>query len=117
MPKAPVVKKNHIQGTKRYKWRRCPYYTNDASDRIPAAERADHPQTEGKMRMATRAGYGGGVGWVCDDDNCPYYKGLATTAIDITTTRVEIDQDTGEYTMIKDTIPQLLCSGTRFWEN
>lgn len=115
MNRAPILTRR-IQGTKRYCWRICPYASNDTSGRIPNGERAVHPVTSGAMSMDIRDGHDG-VGWRCDDDNCPYFKGLATTAVTVTTQECSINYSTGEYTYTPKVIELPVgCSGTRFWE-
>ena len=114
MSKAPILKRD-VKGTKRYGWRICPYSSNDSSARVPASERAYHPITKGKMKMSIRSGHDG-VGWVCEDPNCPYYLGTATTEILIPYTTVEIDRSTGEYTVTPRASRNPICPGTFFWE-
>lgn len=114
MAKAPLLNRR-IQGTKRYRWRLCPYYTEDASNRIPLTERRPHPTTSGHMKMSVRSGHDG-VGWVCEDPNCSYFLGTATTTVKIPYSRVEINRETGEYTVNHEFHEQPICSGTFFWE-
>jgi hypothetical protein len=114
MSKAPVLRRR-VQGTVRYTWRCCPYATNDSSNRIPEAERANHPVTEGRMKLSIRAGHDA-VGWVCEDPNCPYYLGTAITPIQIPYSRIEVNRETGEYKVHHEYIEQVMCPGTFFWE-
>jgi len=114
MSKAPVLRRN-IQGIKRYSWRICPFATNDASNRIPITERTVHTTTSGRMKLSIRAGHEG-VGWVCEDPACSYYLGTATTEVKIPYSRVEVNRETGEYTINHEYYSQPICSGIYFWE-
>ena len=115
MSKAPVLRRR-IQGRKRYKWRICPYADCDDTNRIPVGERAPHPTTSGAMTLDIRDGHDA-MGWRCDDDNCPYYKGNATTAIWVQTMTTAVNRTTGEYTFTPGQVEmEVGCSGTRFWE-
>lgn len=112
MTKAPVLNRR-VQGRKRYCWRICPYSINDASNRIPSSERSEHTVTSGKMTMDIRGGHRR-AGWVCEDPNCSYFLGSATTAIEIYENKVTISG--GDYRIEKITHFSPLCSGIQFWE-
>jgi hypothetical protein len=69
------------------------------------------------MALDIRDGHDG-VGFICLDDNCPYYNGTATTAIWVQTAmKVQINKTTGEYTFTAGQEEmEIGCSGIRFWE-
>lgn len=51
-----------------YRYKLCKYSTQSTiSGSYP---KTDHTQTKGRMRFYQR---GGQSGWICFDDNCPYY--------------------------------------------
>jgi len=114
MTKAPILGRD-VKSTKRYSWRRCPYSTQDLTNRIPAGEKTDHSVTNGKMKLSIRNGHDG-VGWVCEDPNCPYYLGTATTSIKIAFSKTQVNRETGEYTIVHDYYENPICSGSYFWE-
>ena len=114
MTKAPVLNRK-VWGTKRYSYRICPYCDCDITGRIPDGERTPHPTTSGYMALDIRDGHDG-AGWRCDDPNCPYFKGTATTSIWVQTMSVSVNGQTGEYTFTPDKEEMPLCSGIPFWE-
>lgn len=63
-------------------WKYCPYstqitnYNQDA--RVPSGQKVHHGETSGRLHSYS---LGGGMGWVCADNDCPYYTGVATTAV------------------------------------
>ena len=46
----------------------CPYANENPISNNPM--KADHPETAGRMRTYSK---GRALGWICWDDNCPYY--------------------------------------------
>jgi hypothetical protein len=64
-------------------WRYCPYSTQitdyNQDDTIPANEKIYHQETNGRMHTYS---LGGPLGWVCASNDCPFYTGTASTAID-----------------------------------
>lgn len=112
--KAPVLRKTS-RGQKTYCWRYCPYSLEDPSNRLPAPQRSLHTTTSGHMALDVRAGHDG-VGWVCLDDNCTHYTGVATSGIPIQARVMNLEPTTGEYSVEIIPVPQGVCSGTRFWE-
>ena len=113
--KAPVLNRR-VQGKVRYKWRTCPYSDCDQSGRIPDGERVPHPVTSGFMALDIRKGYDG-LGWRCDDPNCSYFLGTATTPISIPQRKTVINYTTGEYTVTTEFFETPMCSGVKFWES
>ena len=75
----PIVSGSKNRG---HKWKYCPYstqittYNQDA--RVPLVEKTYHQETNGKMYTYS---IGGPAGWVCPDNGCSYYLGIATTAV------------------------------------
>ena len=65
-------------------WKYCPYSTQitayNQDSRVPEGEKVYHGETEGKMFMYSIGSPG--PGWVCVDNDCPYYTGVASTAVD-----------------------------------
>lgn len=115
MSKAPYINRR-IQGTKRYKHKVCPYSLCDQTERIPLTEKAEHTVTSGAMSLDIRGGHGR-AGWRCDDPNCPYFLGTATTPVIIKQRVTKVDQTTGKYTVeIVDHEVPIGCSGIKFWE-
>jgi hypothetical protein len=109
--KAPNLRRK-AWGRKRYCWRRCPYSTNDVSERIPEGERTDHTTTSGYMTLDSR---GSRWGWVCEDPNCSYFLGTASTAIEIPVNKTTISG--GQHYIITQEMHEVpLCSGVQFWE-
>jgi hypothetical protein len=71
-----------------YIWKYCPYSTNHKNkyydngwagntnnpaitqETFPSVVTDDHPDTDGTMNMKTN---GGSPGWICLDDNCPFF--------------------------------------------
>ncbi len=51
-----------------YRYKLCKYSTQSTVS--GSHSKADHSQTLGRMRFFQR---GGKSGWMCFDDNCPYY--------------------------------------------
>lgn len=51
-----------------YRYKLCKYSTQSTIS--GSYEKADHTQTLGRMRFYQK---GGNSGWICMDDNCPYY--------------------------------------------
>lgn len=114
MSRAPYLKRR-VQGKKTYAYRACPYSTEDATNRIPADEKTIHTTTSGRMSLEIRNGHEG-LGFVCMDDNCPFYTGTAVTEVYMSISKTTIDQATGEYLIDVTTTPIPICSGQRFWE-
>lgn len=112
--KAPILHRIP-KGQVKYCFRKCPYSTEDYTNRIPSNERTLHPVTSGNMSLKIKDGHDR-AGFICLDPNCSYYLGTATTEL---TTLIEIpivDRITGEYTISGTIIPIPLCSGTHFFE-
>jgi len=65
-------------------WKYCPYSTQitdyNQDSRVPEVEKVFHSETGGKMFMYSLGSPG--PGWVCVDNDCPYYTGSAVTAVD-----------------------------------
>jgi hypothetical protein len=63
-------------------WRYCPYsteitgYNQDMT--VPPGEKVSHTETNGMMHVY---GLGGVIGWVCADNDCPFYVGSAITTV------------------------------------
>lgn len=114
MAQAPLLNRR-IQSIKRYLWRCCPYAINDGTNRVPLGERTEHTLTSGAMAMEIRGGHDD-IGFVCQDPNCSFFKGTATTQVMIETRSQQVNQVTGEYTIIVGQEPIPVCSGTYFWE-
>lgn len=51
-----------------YRYKLCKYSTQNVES--TESGKTDHSQTKGRMRFFQR---GGKSGWMCFDDNCPYY--------------------------------------------
>jgi hypothetical protein len=111
--RAPVLRKT-ARGQKTYCWRLCPYSLEDIHNRLPNGERSAHTTTSGKMALDIRDGHDG-IGWVCLDDACSFYTGVATSGIPIEA-RVLTLTVSGEYGVDIVQVPTEVCSGTRFWE-
>lgn len=114
MSKAPLIRRIPF-GKKLQRYKVCPYSTTDVGSRIPTTEKDVHPTTSGYMTLDVRAGHDG-AGWVCMDNNCPYFRGTAVTSLPISTRKTSINYITGEYTISEESIPTGVCSGTRYWE-
>jgi hypothetical protein len=57
------------------------------------------------------------LGWRCDDPNCSYFLGTATTPIIIGARKMTINRTTGKYdVVIEDYEVPIGCSGIKFWE-
>lgn len=112
---APYINRR-IQKTKRYKHRICPYSTCDQTNRIPANEKTNHIITSGYMALDIRGGHDR-LGYRCDDPNCSYYLGTASTPIIIGVRKMTLDRVTGKYDVIIENqeVP-IGCSGIKFWE-
>ena len=111
--KAPIVKKrpNRAAG---YSWRPCPYSPCDFSGRIPDNQKEIHPTTSGYMRLHIRDGHSL-TGWICLDNNCPFYKGTASSGITLSVRNTVITSSgTYEVQIINHII--MPCSGTRLFE-
>ncbi len=74
-----------ISGSKRsggHCWKYCAYstqitnYNGDA--RVPNGEKIYHGETEGFMHSYSISGI---MGWVCADNDCPFFTGDATTGV------------------------------------
>lgn len=65
-----------------HKWKYCPYSTQSTvynqDSRVPEIEKTYHSETEGQMHSYSVAGI---MGWACADNGCPYFLGIATTAV------------------------------------
>jgi hypothetical protein len=112
--KAPVLRRIS-KGKVNYCFRKCPYSTDDYTNRVPTGERTIHTVTSGNMSLKIKDGHDR-AGFICLDPNCSYYLGTAVTEL---TTLVEIpnvNRTTGEYTVSGMNIPIPLCSGTHFFE-
>lgn len=65
-------------------WKYCPYSTQitnyNQDSRVPGGEKVYHGETEGRMHTWSLGP--GTIGWVCADNDCPYYTGDAVTEVD-----------------------------------
>ena len=112
--KAPILRRT-TRGKRTYCWRKCPYSTEDSTNRIPNNQKSTHYTTSGRMAPSIRDGHDRN-GWVCLDDNCSFFTGIATSGIEISIKNVSVNQSTGEYTITEDFILNMPCSGARFFE-
>ncbi len=108
-------------------WKYCPYSTqitnyNDDS-RIPEIEKVFHSETDGQMHSYS---LGGPMGWACADNDCPFFTGVATTAVSTSkgrrfvpasgTTACPEDLPTLSGSVAVVTGTRTIVSGTRFFE-
>ena len=106
-------------------WKYCPYstqitdYNQDA--RVPGGEKVYHPETNGRLHSYS---LGGVMGWICADNACPYFLGIASTAVPQAGRRFQVapsTQDCGTTQMLATlsgsvqhlTVPRVIVSGTR----
>lgn len=109
-------------------WKYCPYSTQitdyNQDSRVPPGEKTYHGETEGQMHSYS---LGGGMGWVCADNDCSYYTGTATTEVGQATRRkiylpsgtcpVTEDQfATLSGTIDHSTEGRIIVPGTRYYE-
>jgi len=120
----PVVSGSKM--TASHRWKRCPYSTQSTAynqdSRVPSGQKVYHSETDGQLHSYS---LGGGMGWACADNGCPYYTGAATTIVPqagrkfvySTSCPVTI-QDFGTISGSVEnlTIGRLLVSGTRYLE-
>ena len=63
-------------------WKYCPYSTQitdfNQDSRIPDSEKVFHGETGGQMHSYS---LGGGMGWACADNDCPFFTGTAVTEV------------------------------------
>lgn len=75
-------------------FRYCPYSTQitdyNGDTTIPAGDKVFHGETGGKLYVYS---LGRGAGWVCPDNDCPYYTGTFAT----TTSGFEVNQEGREF--------------------
>lgn len=112
MSRAPVLNRTYVGRKGKYGHRKCPYSTEDITERIPLAERTDHLDTEG--RMDPKAMPGKGIIFQCNSDYCSFFLGTAVTELDQSVLDVTISG--GEYLYEERFVPILICSGIRFRE-
>lgn len=110
--KAPVVRRK-IWGRRLCCYKLCPYSTSDYSNRIPAIERSEHYTTSGAMAYETVDGHN--HVYMCLDDNCSFYKGTATTPIQLSL-REQYITTSGTYNITEVVTSVTPCNGTRFYE-
>lgn len=109
-------------------WKYCPYSTQitdyNQDSRVPENEKVYHSETEGQMHSYS---LGGGMGWTCADNDCPYYTGAATTEVGQAARRfitlpegacpkTENDFATLSGTIDHSTDGRIIVSGTRYFE-
>jgi hypothetical protein len=106
-------------------WKYCAYstqstnYNQDA--RVPSGQKTYHSETNGRMHTYS---LGAGIGWICADNDCSYYKGTATTEVPqagrrfVTTGCVRTTQDFATLSGSVDhsTQGRTIVSGTRYYE-
>ncbi len=114
-------------------WKYCPYSTQitnyNSDSRIPEIEKVFHSETDGFMHSYS---LGGPMGWACADNDCPFFTGVATTAISTSKGRRFVAIPTANPTLTTSgcvgSLPTLsgsvdvvsgtrtIVSGTRFFE-
>lgn len=111
--------------TAAHKWKYCAYSTQitnyNQDSRVPSGQKVYHSETNGLMHSYS---LGGGMGWICADNDCPYYTGVATTAVPqagrrfVTTGCVLTTQDftTLSGSVDHSTQGRTIVSGTRYYE-
>ena len=112
MGKAPVLNRTYVGRKGKYCHRRCPYATQDITDRIPTAEKTDHSDTGGRMDPVMMPGVG--IVFKCNSESCPFYLGTAVTELNQSVNDLTISG--GEYIYTERLVPIAICSGTRFQE-
>ena len=109
-------------------WKYCPYSTQtiayNGDTRVPDGERVYHSETQGFMHTYS---LGGGLGWMCADNDCSYVTGAATTEVPQagrrftflpsgTCPKTDDDFATISGTVELLSIPRKIVSGTRYYE-
>jgi len=108
-------------------WKYCPYSTQgfnyNGDLRVPENEKIHHGETEGQMHSYSIGA--GGMGWMCADNDCPYYAGTAVTEVEMAGRRfsylgncpkTEAQMATASGTVDLSTTGRTIVSGTRFYE-
>jgi hypothetical protein len=76
-----AISGSKVRGAKT--WRYCPYSTQitdyNQNAEVPTPEKVYHQETNGRMHTYSLGG--GYLGWVCADNDCPFYDGTATTEV------------------------------------
>lgn len=76
-----AISGSKVRGAKT--WRYCPYSTQitdyNQNAEVPNGEKVYHQETDGRMHTYSLGG--GYLGWVCADNDCPYYTGAAITLV------------------------------------
>lgn len=73
-----------ISGSKSrgHTWRYCPYSTQitnyNQDSKVPEGEKTFHSETAGQMYSYS---HGRHLGWICPDNDCNFYLGIATTEV------------------------------------
>jgi len=110
--KAPVLNRRP-KGIKRHCLRICPFAVNAVDTRIPTAQKTIHTVTSGAMRFDLIRGHDGRA-FVCDDPNCSFFLGTATSGINLELRNTVIISGSYQVQIINEM--QMPCSGTKFWE-
>lgn len=125
-PKDPVVSGSKDRSA--HCWKYCPYSTQTISYnqdlRVPDIEKVFHSETQGFMHSYS---LGGGLGWMCADNDCSYVTGTATTEVlqagrqkvflpSGTCPKTEADFSTLSGTINHSSAGRTIVSGTRYYE-
>jgi len=113
MALAPKITKTYIGRKGKYEHRRCPYSTQDGTERIPLAERTDHLDTEGRMDLVSGP-TGTGSAYKCNSDYCSFYLGTAVTELNQSVNELTLSGGLYIYNEVLE--PISICSGIRFQE-
>ncbi len=114
------------RGAKTFKY--CPYSTQitdySQDSRVPGGEKIHHGETGGRLHVYS---LGGGVGWMCADNDCAYFVGSAVTEV-IQQGRRKVYLPSGtcpttenDFTTLSGTVEavdrgRVIVSGTRYYE-
>lgn len=108
-------------------WRYCPYstqitnYNNDS--RVTAGEKVFHSETGGQLHTWSLGP--GALGWVCADNDCSYFTGIATTEVIQAGRKFQTVSGTGcqasDLPTLSGSVQHLtqgrtIISGTRYYE-